>query len=631
MKPGEEGAAGRRSARRSSGGLRRRLVAGGGVAAVALAFGLASVPIFAQRAPTSLLPPGFGDTAGAEGRAESKAPKAAKPAEAPATPEKPAQQGEAAPAVAADEGATPVAAPAPVEDEISPEELARQQRASDLPKNAHRSLDRIGPLTAEDGGLPADAFGASSGRYLAAMMRATRAPVVSRWASILLRRALLSATDTPHDVEGADWAAERAWLLVRMGEADPARMMVQSVDSDRYSPRLYAVAMQAYLASADPTGLCPLYQGAEEKSGSAGWRMAEAICASFSAEQGKASAILGQAQRFGSVRGIDLKLTEKMVGAGTNSRRSVKVDWDGVGRLTAWRFGLATALNVDIPAPLIQQAGMHVLAWQARAPALALEKRQAAVEAAARLGVFSGAALIDYYSQLADDENAPESFDVFAGSLRQAYGGTSVGDRIDGMRDLWGTGARDLVRLLALSRAAAMLPVADVDGSDVSNLVASMMSAGYDDSALRWASAGEALAADDGVDGWAMLAVGAPRMVVSVPVGRLRDYIAADGVRGEMMLAGLAGLGRIGDEDFAALAGDAHLVLTARSRWERAIDEASVRGEPGTVALLAAVGMQVNDWRRLPPEHLYHIVAALHRVGLDPEARMIAAEAIMRS
>jgi hypothetical protein len=49
------------------------------------------------------------------------------------------------------------------------------------------------------------------------------------------------------------------------------------------------------------------------------------------------------------------------------------------------------------------------------------------------------------------------------------------------------------------------------------------------------------------------------------------------------------------------------------------------------VALLAAVGMQTADWARLPPAHLYHIVAALHQVGLDPEARMIAAEAISRT
>src|SRR3546814_5878236 len=50
-------------------------------------------------------------------------------------------------------------------------------------------------------------------------MKATRAPVISRWASILLRRTLLSEVNTPANVNGADWAAERAWLLLRMGEA----------------------------------------------------------------------------------------------------------------------------------------------------------------------------------------------------------------------------------------------------------------------------------------------------------------------------------------------------------------------------------------------------------------------------
>jgi hypothetical protein len=73
------------------------------------------------------------------------------------------------------------------------------------------------------------------------------------------------------------------------------------------------------------------------------------------------------------------------------------------------------------------------------------------------------------------------------------------------------------------------------------------------------------------------------------------------------------------------------LNLTANSRWARAIGQAAVRGEKATVALLAATGMQTADWGRLPPAHLYHIVAALHQVGLDPEARMIAAEAISRS
>ena len=59
-------------------------------------------------------------------------------------------------------------------------------------------------------------------------------------------------------------------------------------------------------------------------------------------------------------------------------------------------------------------------------------------------------------------------------------------------------------------------------------------------------------------------------------------------------------------------------------------DEAAARGEQGTVALLCAVGMQTSRWSNIPPVTLYHVVAALKRVGLEPEARMIAAEALAR-
>jgi hypothetical protein len=58
---------------------------------------------------------------------------------------------------------------------------------------------------------------------------------------------------------------------------------------------------------------------------------------------------------------------------------------------------------------------------------------------------------------------------------------------------------------------------------------------------------------------------------------------------------------------------------------------AASRGERGNVALLAAVGLQTDDWAGVPPSHLYFITAALRRVGLDPYARMIAAEAMTRA
>lgn len=602
-----------------------RLLIGTGLAGLSLA---AAVPLIAQQGPTSLLPPGFGDTSPAEEPVQQPQAPSSSPASSPqAQPGKPALQIDLSGVGAGDAVSNAV-----TEAELTPEELAEQQKKYDLPARARRSLDRVGPLSPATGGVAPDAFGQASGKYLATLMRETRAPFVSRWGSILLRRALLSAVNTPDDIDGADWVAERAWLLVRMGEADSARMLVQSVDNDRFSPRLYAVAMQAYLASADPIGLCPLYQGAKVRSASPSWTMAEAICASFSAEQGRASAILNQTERRGRVRGIDYRLTEKAVGAGANARRSVKIEWDGVERLTAWRYGLTTALNVDIPAPLMNRAGRQVLAWQARAPMLAIEKRLAGVEIAAELGVFSGSALVDYYAELDGNDAAPDDFQARANAVRLAYGAPDVDDRIDAMRSLWGEdGHRNLLAMLAISRAAAALPVTAVDGADFSSLIGAMLSAGYDISAERWAKASAVLQETAAADGWAMLAVGARRMVVDVPTDRLRDYVGQDGPRGKMLLAGLMALDRARGEEISQIATEAGLATRARTRWEQAIDGAANRGEKGTVVLLAAVGMQVSDWSRMPPEHLYHIVSALRRVGLDPAARMIAVEAIMRT
>lgn len=601
-------------------GSRLRWTVAGSVSVCAL---MLAVPLIAQRGPTSLLPPGFGGQPA--------------PEEAPSTQETPAQNPSGPGRTSAP---TPGVAPLPPEivaalanaqeEQLTPEELAKQQEQYDLPEEARRSLDRIGPLTPRTGGLSPDAFGGQSGQFLATLMRETHAPLVSRWGSILLRRTLLSATDTPGDIDGADWAAERAWMLVRMGEADPARLLVQGVDSVEYTPRLYAVAMQAYLAAADPVGLCPIYQGALRASDSASWRMAEAICASFAAEQGRASAVLNQEQRRGQVRGIDYRLAEKIVGAGTNARRSVKIEWEGVYRLTAWRFGLATAANVDIPAPLMAAAGDQVHAWQARAPMLSLTTRLPSAETAARLGVFSSAALVDLYSQIDGDENAPADFQDRGELMRRAYAAPTPSERIEAMRDLWGRNTDPFLDLIALSGAAAVLPVTEVGGAGVSRLIAAMLTAGYDRSAARWARS-PALQEDGGVDGWALLAVGAPTPVVDLDGARLGDYVAADGQRGEMLLAGLAGLGRIDGERLAQAAENTGLDFRPRTRWERAIGEAARRRERGTVALLAAVGMQARDWDQMPVRHVYHIVAALHRVGLDAEARMIAAEAVMRS
>ncbi|QDC36127.1 hypothetical protein [Sphingobium fuliginis] len=600
----------------------RRVNAKWALGTLALALAL---PVVAQETPESLLPPGFGDAP------ETPQPGTQPPRPAPGTPAPPVGSTPATPIVPPSFAITDEAGDNAAEP-MSEEELAAEKQKYDLPENAHRSLDRVGPLTPEQRGLAPNAFGAQSGQFLAALMKETRAPITSRWASILLRRALLSATDTPRDIDGADWVAERAWLLLRMGEADSARLLVQSVDSDRFTPRLYAIAMQTYLATADPAGLCPLSAGALRFSKEPGWDMTRAICPALSGDQGSASGALNQAQRRGVVRGIDYRLAEKVVGTGFNARRSVKIEWDAVDRLTAWRFGLATALNVEIPDDLYATLGPHVRAWEARAPALSAVRRLPGAEVAARLGVFSSQALVGFYSQLQSDGDVPANAADRVDALRTAYAGSGTDERLQAMRTVWQNEARpDFVGLIATARAAAALPVSELSARDAANLVAAMFTAGYDRGAAQWSRLAAQADGDGAADLWALLAVGAPSAVVEIGSGRVSSFAKdADPHKAQMLIAALAGLSRLNAQDGAALAQDHGFDLAAASRWSRAIDAAAGRGEKGSVALLAAVGMQTADWNRLPAFHLYHIVAALHRVGLDPEARMIAAEAMTR-
>ena len=85
-------------------------------------------------------------------------------------------------------------------------------------------------------------MGDASGAFLSTLMRRMDTPLASRWAHIALRDALLAKARAPRDVNPVDWVAERAWLLLRMGEADAARMLVAGVDTDRFTPKMVQVA-----------------------------------------------------------------------------------------------------------------------------------------------------------------------------------------------------------------------------------------------------------------------------------------------------------------------------------------------------------------------------------------------------
>lgn len=614
---------------------------------VMLGLGVAAlaIPVLAQQSgPESLLPPGFEDQPPPQQQTAPVAPEPNAPRPAAPPPATPGGTAPPPPTLGNSTGisleALPPAAGNGAEADNEDEIAAKY----DLPPTARRSLDVIGPLTPELGGFDRAAFGRNGGTALTRIMRATRMPIVSRWGSILLRRALLSQVDTPADVGGADWVAERAWMLLRMGEADNARLLIQGVDSDQYTARLYSVAMQVQLASADPAGFCPLLPRAVAFSNEPGWFMAQAICASFSADQGTATSFLNQAQRRGIARGIDYRLAEKVVGAGPNSRRSVKIEWDGVSQLTTWRFGLATATNVEIPDALYQTVGSQVRAWEARAPGLAPMRRLPGAAAAIRLGVFSGDAARDFYDALAMDADADDAATNRAALLASAYHGQTTRARVDAMRQFWSAAPADgwtadhegvsFSALPAIARAAAAVPPDAALGDDAPWLIAAMLSGGYDGNAARWASAVERIEGEASQRAWALLATGLARPAVDLTPGRIDAFIGADQSADRRysrdLVAALAGLGRLPGADRARLLQQSGIDPSPRGRWSRAIMAAAERGERGTVALFAAVGMQTNRWSAMSPQNLYFIVAALDRVGLDPYARMIAAEAMTR-
>lgn len=499
----------------------------------------------------------------------------------------------------------------------------------ELPEFARHSLARTGVMAAGNIAFPADAFGNTDGRYLATLMRRLDAPVASRWVSIALRRALMSPLDTPANINGADFAAERAWVLLRMGEAMAARAVVNDVDVDNYTTTLFQVAMQASLATADPAGLCPLADKAAETTRERGWALARAMCAGLAGRPNEAEQLLTQARWGTSPGDIDSLLAEKVLGTGAQGRRAVTIEWNGVDRLTAWRWGMATATGVEVPADLYRSAGAQVRYWQALAPNIDAAARAPAAELAAAAGVFSSAGLVDLYSEIDQQSDATGTAATVARDLRRAYASNDVQDRVSAMRALWDaadTARTRYARLILTARAAAWVP-AGTDVEDSGQLIASMLSAGYDQAAMQWRTAEE-----DGSQGWALLALANPSDTAQVDYDDFERFANAQGGRkARLLLAGLAGLGRLnaGEAQRGAVAVDVQ--IGGANAWTRAIDAAGQRGDAATVALLAAVGMQASSWARVSPEALFHIVAAMRAAGMGHYARMIAVEAITRA
>ena len=625
------------------------------VMGLALTAGMAGV----LAAQESLLPPGFDEKPAPRAR-PAPAPHATVPAHTGAAPVARATPTAHAPAPAApahpilavpthaalpeDTAVTANTAPpadAPEADPIDAIDpavidLLVQKSAPkfDIPPDARRSLDRVGFLAEMDGGFPSVSTHYLSGDYVSALLAKMQGPLVSRWGHILLRRFAVSRLDTPVGMNGADWAALRANLLLRMGEADAARALVQEVDSGFYTRELEDAAMASYLATADPAGLCPIDALTAAGRAEWNWDLSRSICLAFNGTEGSpALAQLDRALKRSENNHLDVLLAQKFAGSANTTHRAVQIEWGDVDSLTPWRAGLAFATGSEPPETLRRKDWANYAQMAVRAPMLSLGSRAAAADQTAATGVLSSAAMVDLYAQIATLQEPDSTWGPLSMQLRNAYVGTSVNDRLSAIKALWGDSTdpvRQLSRQVLTAYAAARIePAAGLDG-DVTSLLASMLNAGLDSNAARWAPY-----VTVGSQAWGIIAVAAPAKLAPVGGDALATFKSSDtsdgGLRSGLLLAGLMGLGRVDQQTAQGFAGKIGIDLARRSRWSEAIDGAAASHNPALVALLVGYGMQGTGWHRMTPMHLYHIIGALRQVGLDGEARMIAAEAVARS
>jgi hypothetical protein len=591
---------------------------------------VSSTLVLAQ--PKSLLPPGFDNPTPTPTPAPAPRPTAA-PAAVPA---------QGGPAVLQPlPGTSPSQVNVPLPSNLPPvselekmdpdqlDELFGLKPKYDIPPGAQRALVKVGVIGVGEGGFPSHALEGQPASLIRAALAGTTGPLVSRWGHILLRRALASRLNAPQGMDPVEFAALRADLLNRMGEGAVARALVQDVDSANYNPQLAAAAFNAYIETGDLVGICPVEQLNSKLLATPHWKLMDAVCAAFNGEGRRAESDLDKALSRGTAPRIDVLLAQRYAGAAGEGQKSVTIEWDDVDQMTPWRLALSRALGIDIPDKLMPKATSTLFRNDVLYPATPLLRRVAAADAAARDGILSSAAMIDLYSQLWSDADTDSGDKRDARQLREAYVASDPNARMSAMQSLWGGTTPEYGRQVLTAYAAARLPV-DKDLADkAAPIIASMLSAGLDRNAMRWAGL-----VDEGSQGWALLALAQPNRQGSVPSSAVDTFVgndkSGDQRKSRFLLAGLAGLGRLDAGEVRSFSGRLGIDLDRPTRWSQAIDMAGQYRNPALVALLAGLGMQGSGWDKMTARHLFHIVRALDQAGLGAEARMIAAEAVAR-
>ena len=584
----------------------------------------------APERPKSLLPPGF-DT--------PPPPAAAPPLSLPTTTPRP----DAAPASGASaDGEAPVdGAAAPP---LVPADAAAPPPAPD-PFAARRSLPPGAPIGlfnapadgGRAGGFDASSFAGSDGRFLAVLANRIQRPIASRWAMITLRSAMLARVPGPAGINDGDWLAARAGLLMRLGEADGARKLVDALPVERFTPATYAVAAPVSLAAGDLAGLCPIAATGRALSPSPLWDLAYAMCAAMEGDDFTAASLIDALRnQQGRVAPFDVRLAGRVAVLAGGAGRAEGINWEEVDGLTLYRYGVASAAGVPVPADRLPALGSAHAGWAVRNAGIEAAVRLALLRRAAMLGSISAGELASGVAALAPaDASGGFADDSRAGRLRGAFtagGAAARGAALAAIRADLAPGEDLYGALLETATAAAALKPDAALADSADQIIAALLAAGDSTRARAWWPVAQQGDGAVRARSWALLAAGAGGIAVTPDAFKdWRKQTGASDRAAAMLLAALSGLGQAGDGSWDGLKRE--LLVPASGRWAAAIARAGARSAAGEVALLAATGLQAPGagWADVPPGHVAAILAALVASRRQAEARRLAAEAVTRA
>ncbi len=487
------------------------------------------------------------------------------------------------------------------------------------------------------GGFGSNSFAGSNGRFVTALAARITRPVASRWAAITLRRALLARVPGPAGIGDGDWVAARAGLLLRQGDVDSARRLIDVLPVDRFTPATYALAATVSLAAADLPGLCPIAATGRALSPGPLWDLAFGMCAAMAGDDLTAANIIDVLRnQRARVAPFDVRLAQRVAVLAGGAGRADGINWEEVPGLTLYRYGVATAAGVPVPADRLAALGPAHAGWAVRNAGLPAATRLALLRGAAVHGSLSVSELASGVSALSPaDASGGFAVGSRAANLRDAFSAGSAAARAEAMaaiRASAGAGEDPYGALLETATAAAALrPSAAIADQSVP-IIAALLAAGDARAAAVWWPVASAAGGEIKAQAWALLAAGGGGVPVSA--GDFSDWRSrtdASPRAAAVVLAALSGLGAARGSDWDALRRELMPAMTAApGRWQAAIADAARRRAGGEVAVLAATGLQ-GSWADVPAAHIAAITTALMASGRRAEARQFAGEAVTRA